>query len=309
MRDWQVGDPIGDSNDIGVPDTKYMSYNKSRSNRSYEPHSFTNLPPRNEIYSSAYKTYINLARTERYDEFIVYYYKKAVNDGLKYWDIVEEENLAGGAIPDKNNLLSPEDISKCVKLHKKYQSKLSTRILNTNQETIEDIFKKTGNENALPDYVSRMKEIEKSKESREKRKKEIDESIKKAKEECEKNPDCLKEKIHKIDRQLSNNGITYSFFGANHFNYFQRKINEALGEKLRLLSLLEDLNIEEDTSENHIKKYKKSLKKENRKLKFFISHLDEEHAENAKILLEKNNKKLNELEKKSSKKRVKIKLF
>lgn len=26
MREWQVGDPIGDGNDIGVPDTKYMGY-------------------------------------------------------------------------------------------------------------------------------------------------------------------------------------------------------------------------------------------------------------------------------------------
>ena len=26
MREWQVGDPVGDGNDIGVPDTKYMNY-------------------------------------------------------------------------------------------------------------------------------------------------------------------------------------------------------------------------------------------------------------------------------------------
>lgn len=26
MREWQVGDPIGDGNDIGVPDTRYMDY-------------------------------------------------------------------------------------------------------------------------------------------------------------------------------------------------------------------------------------------------------------------------------------------
>ena len=26
MRDWQVGDPVGDGNDIGVPDTRYMGY-------------------------------------------------------------------------------------------------------------------------------------------------------------------------------------------------------------------------------------------------------------------------------------------
>ena len=28
MRDWQVGDPVGDGNDIGVPDTRYMGYLK-----------------------------------------------------------------------------------------------------------------------------------------------------------------------------------------------------------------------------------------------------------------------------------------
>ena len=29
MREWQVGDPVGDGNDIGVPDTKYMGYLKN----------------------------------------------------------------------------------------------------------------------------------------------------------------------------------------------------------------------------------------------------------------------------------------
>lgn len=28
MREWQVGDPVGDGNDIGVPDTRYMGYIK-----------------------------------------------------------------------------------------------------------------------------------------------------------------------------------------------------------------------------------------------------------------------------------------
>ena len=28
MREWQVGDPEGDGNDIGVPDTRYMGYLK-----------------------------------------------------------------------------------------------------------------------------------------------------------------------------------------------------------------------------------------------------------------------------------------
>ncbi len=35
MREWQVGDPIGDGNDIGVPDTKYTGYlrNNNENNR------------------------------------------------------------------------------------------------------------------------------------------------------------------------------------------------------------------------------------------------------------------------------------
>ena len=32
MREWQVGDPIGDGNDIGVPDIKYMGYLKNNDN-------------------------------------------------------------------------------------------------------------------------------------------------------------------------------------------------------------------------------------------------------------------------------------
>ena len=30
MREWQVGDPVGDGNDIGVPDTRYLDYLKNR---------------------------------------------------------------------------------------------------------------------------------------------------------------------------------------------------------------------------------------------------------------------------------------
>ena len=134
MRDWQVGDPIGDGNDIGVPDTKYMGYNKSRSNRSYEPHSFTELPSRDKIYSDGYKIYIALAKNPDYDEFVIDKYKKAVEYGLKYWEVVEEENLPGGAIPDKNNLLISEDIYRCSKLHKKYLNKMSSIIFDTKLE-------------------------------------------------------------------------------------------------------------------------------------------------------------------------------
>ena len=31
MREWQVGDPIGDGNDLGVPDIKYFDYLRDKS--------------------------------------------------------------------------------------------------------------------------------------------------------------------------------------------------------------------------------------------------------------------------------------
>ena len=34
MREWQVGDPVGDGNDIGVPDTRYLDYLKNRDGES-----------------------------------------------------------------------------------------------------------------------------------------------------------------------------------------------------------------------------------------------------------------------------------
>lgn len=34
MRQWQVGDPVGDGNDIGVPDVEYMGYLKGKRRRS-----------------------------------------------------------------------------------------------------------------------------------------------------------------------------------------------------------------------------------------------------------------------------------
>ena len=37
MREWQVGDPIGDGNDIGVPDIPYMGYLKNNDKRTHRP--------------------------------------------------------------------------------------------------------------------------------------------------------------------------------------------------------------------------------------------------------------------------------
>lgn len=54
----------------------------------------------------------------------------------------------------------------------------------------------------------------------------------------------------------------------------------------------------------------KALKKETKHIKFLISHvLKDEYADNAKMVCEINQKKLDELEKKPSKKRVRIEII
>ena len=49
MREWQVGDPIGDGNDIGVPDIKYMDYLK---NNDYRNGRRKNKPDSSDINKS-----------------------------------------------------------------------------------------------------------------------------------------------------------------------------------------------------------------------------------------------------------------
>ena len=315
MREWQVGDPVGDGNDIGVPDTKYMGYLNNDYADSDSSGSFE-LPRRDIIYKDSYNTYIELARKSNDDHGIINYYKKAVDAGLEYWKSVKELNLTGGDIPDKNHLLNREDINRCSKLHDKYLHKKSSIIFYNELRTLEQILTKSGNRKEFHKNYNPKMHLLNEKEWEEYQKKRLEEyKIKEAerkrkeKEECEKSPDCINEKIHQIDEQLKGNGFYAMLLGGKRLNFIQRKIDEAIGKKLRYLTLLENLGIEKNNSEEYIKKYIKKLKKENKRLKFFISRLDEEHSKNAKILLEKNNIKLDQLEKKSNKKRTKIKIF
>lgn len=58
MRDWQVGDPIGDGNDIGVPDTKYMGYLNRDDQNNQSKNSFTKDIERSKQYQDeAWKLY------------------------------------------------------------------------------------------------------------------------------------------------------------------------------------------------------------------------------------------------------------
>ena len=56
MREWQVGDPIGDGNDIGVPDTKYMAYLRNdNENNQYKNSSSKDIVLSNQYRDEAWK--------------------------------------------------------------------------------------------------------------------------------------------------------------------------------------------------------------------------------------------------------------
>lgn len=57
MRDWQVGDPIGDGNDIGVPDIKYMGYLKEDKNYQSQNSSTKDIERSKQYQKEAWRLY------------------------------------------------------------------------------------------------------------------------------------------------------------------------------------------------------------------------------------------------------------
>ena len=101
MREWQVGDPIGDGNDIGVPDIPYMDYFKN--NTDYES-------------SSNSKQYQQRAWNA--------YEDNRSNDALKYINKAidinphdeENWNIKGIILANlyrKGSLYEPNDVERC----------------------------------------------------------------------------------------------------------------------------------------------------------------------------------------------------
>ena len=76
MRQWQVGDPTGDGNDIGVPDTKYMGYLKNKQENNYHSN--------------------NITKSKKYQE--------------KAWDLkVKHKIMAAESVIDEAIRLNPDD--------------------------------------------------------------------------------------------------------------------------------------------------------------------------------------------------------
>ncbi len=76
MREWQVGDPIGDGNDIGVPDIPYMDYLKNSEDDEI-PHNHNHIDTRKskELQEESWKLREkgNLSEALRYINSAIYY--------------------------------------------------------------------------------------------------------------------------------------------------------------------------------------------------------------------------------------------
>lgn len=103
MREWQVGDPVGDGNDIGVPDIKYMGYLKKNNRNNQSKNSSTkNINLSKQYQDEAWKlkeenkpydalSFINAAIRYDSDDSENWNIK-----GLILWDILETNDVSVG---------------------------------------------------------------------------------------------------------------------------------------------------------------------------------------------------------------------
>jgi len=124
--------------------------------------------------------------------------------------------------------------------------------------------------------------------AREKRMRELEEQQRKRKEECEKNPDCVKKEIQHFKKK-----VLKDYYLLLHFDHYQNKSDIKFKAILEYENLLEKLGVQENYSREDLK----TLKKENKRIKYILSHVDDKYRGNGVKLFVKNQKKINELEK------------
>ena len=139
----------------------------------------------------------------------------------------------------------------------------------------------------------RQKKYEQQRIAHEKWKKEFEERERKRKEECEKNPECIKKEIQHFKKK-----VLKDYYLLLHFDHYQNKSDVKFREILEYEDLLEKLGVEENYSREDIK----GLKKENKRIKYILSHVDDKYRENGVKLFVKNQKKIDELERRYPKK-------
>ena len=134
----------------------------------------------------------------------------------------------------------------------------------------------------------REKKYEQQRIAHEKWEKEFEERKRKRKEECEKNPDCIKKEIQHFKKK-----VLKDYYILLHFEHYQKKSDIKFREILEYEDLLEKLGVKENYSREDFNE----LKKENKRIKYILSHVNSKYRDNGVKLFIKNQKKIDELEK------------
>ena len=174
----------------------------------------------------------------------------------------------------------------------KTQIEACERVLSMSREE-QDKFRKEAQERLKREEELKIINEEREKReqeriAREKRMKEIKERERKRKEECEKNPECVKKEIKHFKKK-----VLKDYYLFLHFEYYQEKSDIKFKEILEYEELLEKIGVEENYSLEDFK----VLKKENKRIKYILNHVDGKYRGNAIKLFVKNQKKIDMLEK------------
>lgn len=228
------------------------------------------------------RSYENLGRHDLAIEYkdlarkcIDKYVKEEMEKGNKYF---EEMNFELARNSYKNVLKYRDDAIAKVRFKK------CEEMLDLGPKRISEIKREAQKERKRKE---RELQWERDKIFREEQKKRWEEEKRKRKEECRKKPDCIKNEIEKLKKNIFN----YSpvIFRTDKF---QKDSDETFKEILELEELLEKRGIKTELTKEDIN----LLKKENRHLKYCLGYFKEEYRGNALTLFVKNHEKLGNLE-------------
>ena len=201
-----------------------------------------------------------------------YYNQGAYSNARKFYKMVLKH--------DTNNVKAKNRVHECERI-----LSLSIEERNKLREKAKEKFKREEEERKKRE---KRKKRENERIVREKRMREFEEQQRKRKEECERNPDCIKKEITHFKKK-----VLKDYYLLLHFDHYQNKSDIKFKEILEYEELLEKLGVKESYSREDLK----TLKNENKRIKYILSHVDNKYRGNGVKLFVKNQKKINELEK------------
>ena len=157
--EWQIGDPVDDSNggtmdamnwghgsDDEDDDDYSVSHDDHRSYGGYRPQVSREQMNRNRLASKKdqYERKLKEARKQTNDEYRIKYYGEALEYAQEYFEQSKKLGITVEGMPDRNHLLSKEDVDWISKKH--YNEFYKIHILSTDQtENLEKLLKESGN--------------------------------------------------------------------------------------------------------------------------------------------------------------------